>query len=171
MKTSKLFQFFFGYRNAEPFASKGLLIFRIIAGLGMILHGLPKLMAPASWMGDAVPSFLQLLATLSEFGGGVAILLGMLVPLASLGAIITMLTGIVLAHVANSDPLYRITVSNTNEGPGTVYFNLPLWFAKAGGHSDFGSGSAELAILYMAIALLLFFTGPGKYSLDYYFKK
>lgn len=171
MKTSKLYSTLFAYRNIDAFSSKGILVLRAIAGFGLVLHGLPKLMAPASWMGDAVPSFLQFLATLSEFGGGLALLLGLLTPLASMGAFITMLTGVVLAHVASSDPLYRITVSPSNEGPGTSFFGFPLWLAKAGGHSDFGSGSAELAILYLIITFALFFTGPGKYSVDYYIKK
>nr|WP_143436573.1 hypothetical protein [Hymenobacter crusticola] len=90
-------------------------------------------------------------------------------PFASLGIASTMLVGIMLGHVATSAPLYRITVSPTNEGLGTAFFQFPLWLARASGHSPSGSGSAELALLYLVITAGLFFTGAGRYSLDQLF--
>lgn len=171
MKNSKLFQVLFQERASKAFASKGLLVLRILTGLGLFLHGIPKLMAPTAWMGDALPGILQLLAVLSEILGGLSLIFGFLVPFASLGIFITMFVGIVMAHLSVADPLYRITVSSTSAGAGTDFFGLPLWFAKAGGHSEFGSGSAELAILYLAISFSLFFTGGGIYSLDHKYNR
>lgn len=156
----------FGGRTTDSFASTGLLIFRLVAGFGLILHGIPKLMAPMHWSGDQFPAILQLLAVISEVGGGIAWILGLLVPLASLGVGITMMTGIALAHMPFRDPIYRITVSNSNEGPGTAFFGLPPWLARGGGHSLAGSGSAELALLYFIMAVCLFFTGPGLHSVE-----
>lgn len=171
MQNSTLFNILFQERPSSEFASKGLLFLRILTGLGLFLHGLPKMMAPTGWMGDALPGVLQLLAVISEVGGGLALIFGFLVPFASLGIFITMLVGIVLAHLSVADPLFRITVSNTSAGAGTDFFGLPLWFAKAGGHSEFGSGSAELAILYLAISFSFFFTGGGIYSIDHIYKR
>lgn len=157
----------FGERKSNNFASVGLLILRLVAGFGFIMHGAPKLMAPMSFAGDAFPGFLQLLAVISEVGGGIALILGLFVPLASLGSSITMLVGILMFHVPFKDPIYRITVKLSSEGDGDPFFGLPFWFAKADGHSIGGSGSAELALLYLIIALCLFFAGGGHYSLDH----
>ncbi|MDD7887989.1 DoxX family protein [Flavivirga sp. 57AJ16] len=168
MKTiSIISNLLFGERKSNNFASIGLLIIRLIAGFGLVLHGLPKLMTPMSFAGDAFPGVLQLLAVISEVGGGIALILGIFVPLASLGSSITMLVGILLFHVPFKDPIYRITVKLSSEGDGDPFFGFPLWFAKADGHSIGGSGSAELALLYFIIALCLFFTGGGHYSLDH----
>jgi len=168
MKTiSIISNLLFGERKSNNFASVGLLILRLVAGFGLIIHGAPKLMAPMSFAGDAFPGFLQLLAVISEVGGGIALILGLFVPLASLGATITMLIAIVMFHVPFKDPIYRITVKLSFEGDGDSFFGLPFWFAKADGHSIGGSGSAELALLYLIIALCLFFTGGGYFSLDH----
>lgn len=72
--------------------SVALLLLRLVAGIGMILHGWGKIQAPFSWMGPEapVPGIFQFLAALSEFGGGIAWVLGLLTPLASLGMAITM---------------------------------------------------------------------------------
>lgn len=85
-------------------ASLALLALRLIAGIGMILHGAGKISAPFSWMGPEapVPGILQALAALAEAGGGLALILGLLTPLASLGIILTMI-GAVLFHVGKGD--------------------------------------------------------------------
>src|SRR5690349_2228601 len=36
-------------------ASIGLLAIRLVAGLGIALHGFPKIQNPFGWMGDALP--------------------------------------------------------------------------------------------------------------------
>lgn len=119
----------------------GLLVLRLVAGLAMMLHGWGKIQPnPFGWMGpDApVPGFLQFLAALSEFGGGLALIVGLLTPIASLGIFFTMVVA-VLVHVQRGDPFVAM---------------------KPGG------GSFEPALGYLAIALLMIFTGPGALSLD-----
>lgn len=128
----------FGYPYQSGAPAVGLLIIRFVFGLGLVLHGLPKIQNPTSWMGpDAnMPGFLQLAAALSEFGGGLALIFGLLTPLAAIGVGITMAVAILTAHAG--DP----------------------FVAKGGGKSF------ELAALYLASALGLLFVGPGAYSLD-----
>lgn len=67
---NKIFGSFVGGR-----AGLGLLIIRIVFGLGILHHGWGKIQHPFTWMGpDApVPGILQALAALSEFGGGIAL--------------------------------------------------------------------------------------------------
>ncbi len=121
-------------------AALGLLIVRVIFGLGIMQHGWGKIQQPFTWMGpDAgVPGFLQAMAALSEFGGGIALILGLLTPLAMLGLACTMLTAIFMVHVKAGDP----------------------FVARGGGRSY------ELAALYLGVALLMIFTGAGRFSLD-----
>lgn len=118
----------------------GLLIVRLIFGVGIALHGWGKIQHPFSWMGpDApVPGILQALAALSEFGGGIALALGLLTPLAMFGLACTMLVAITTVHLKSGHPF----VANGN-GP-----------------------SYEKAALYLAVALAMIFTGPGALSLD-----
>jgi putative oxidoreductase len=118
-------------------ASVGLLAPRLVVGLALILHGLPKLANPLGWMGpDAwAPGPLQALAVLSEVGGGAAIVLGLLTPLASLGVLATMAVA-AWTHISRGDPFVG------------------------------RSGSYELALVYAAIAALFLVAGPGRYAVD-----
>lgn len=121
-------------------AAIGLLIVRIIFGVGIALHGWGKIQQPFSWMGpDAgVPGILQFLAALSEFGGGIALVLGLLTPVAMVGLAFTMLYATVMVHMKAGQP----------------------FVAQGGGPSY------EKAALYLGVALLVIFTGPGALSLD-----
>jgi len=131
----KIFGNFVGGR-----AAWGLLLVRVVFGLGIAQHGWGKIQHPFTWMGpDApVPGFLQALAALSEFGGGIALILGLLTPLALLGLAITMIVAITTVHLKAGDP----------------------FVARGGGRSY------ELAALYLAVSLLVLFAGPGRFSLD-----
>lgn len=122
-------------------ASTGLLIVRLVAGLAFMIHGWGKIQHPFSWMGpDAgTPGFFQFLAALSEFGGGLAWILGLLTPLASFGIACTMAMAVRLHMIVMGDPFVAT-------GPG--------------------KGSYELAAIFLAIAALLFFAGPGRWSAD-----
>lgn len=53
-------------------ASLALLFLRLLMGVAFVLHGLPKIESPFSWMGPEapVPGIFQALAALAEFGGG-----------------------------------------------------------------------------------------------------
>ena len=121
-------------------AALGLLIVRVIFGLGIMLHGWPKIQNPMGWMGPTapVPGFLQALAALAEFGCGIALILGLLTPLAMLGIISTMLVAIFTVHLPAGDP----------------------FVARGSGRSW------ELAAAYLGVALLVLLAGPGRLSLD-----
>jgi putative oxidoreductase len=131
----KIFGHFVGGR-----AAWGLLVVRVIFGLGIAQHGWGKIQRPFTWMGpdSPVPGFLQALAALSEFGGGIALILGLLTPLALLGLAITMIVAITTVHLKAGHP----------------------FVARGGGPSY------ELAALYLAVSLLALIAGPGKLSLD-----
>jgi putative oxidoreductase len=131
----KIFGRFVGGR-----AAWGLLVVRVVFGLGIAQHGWGKIQHPFDWMGpDApIPAFLQALAALSEFGGGIALILGLLTPLALLGLAITMIVAITTVHLKAGDP----------------------FVARGGGRSY------ESAALYLAVSLLTLIAGPGKLSLD-----
>jgi len=108
-----------------------------------MLHGWQKVQSPGGpfgWMGaqTPVPGFLQGLSALAEFGGGLGIILGLLTPLAALGLTCNMLVALLMVHLPHGDPFVG--------GPGQRSF--------------------EPAAHYLAVALLLLFTGPGAWSLD-----
>jgi putative oxidoreductase len=137
----------------------GLLIVRLVFGLGIMLHGWQKIQSPGGPMGwmnpppaasDAkesdkkpaskapVPGIFQGLATMAEFSGGLGIIVGLLTPIAAFGLVCNMLVAVFMVHVASGH-------------------------AFVGGH---GQPSSESAAGYLAVALLLLLTGPGELSLD-----
>ena|ERR1051326_7230118 len=119
-----------------------LLLMRAVMGTAFILHGWPKMQNPTGWMSamgiSSVPAFLQFLSALAEFGGGIAILLGLLTPIAAIGIVCQMLGALLLVHLPHGDPFVST-----------------------------GQRSYEPALVYLAVAVLLFAVGPGRYSLDY----
>lgn len=129
---------FFSTGSESCKGSAALLVLRLVAGVAFMLHGWGKIQHPFSWMPPEapIPGFLQGLAALSEFGGGLAWVLGLLTPLASLGILCTMAVA-VLFHVSNGDSFVSM-----------------------------GGASFEPALGYFAVALVMLFVGPGKYSVD-----
>ena len=121
--------------------SAGLLVLRLVAGLAFMFHGYGKIVKPFGWMPEdsGVPGILQALAAVSEFGGGLCWMLGLLTPLASLGLVCTMSVAVHLHAVVLKDPFVA-------SGPG--------------------QGAYEPALLYLCVAILLLFAGPGRFSLD-----
>lgn len=121
--------------------STGLLILRVVAGLAFMFHGWGKIQNPTGWMGPNanIPGVFQALAAISEFGGGLFWILGLLTPLASLGLACTMAVAVWMHATVLHDPFVA-------QGPG--------------------KGSYELASIYLCVALLLLFAGPGRFSLD-----
>ena len=116
----------------------GLLILRVVMGLGMMAHGWIKIQKPFGWMGPSgPPGFLQALGALGEFGGGLAVVLGFLTPLGALGVLCTMIGAWYFAHR-----------------------DLP-WLSV-----DPKAKTFEAAAIHGAIALTLLLTGPGRFSLD-----
>jgi putative oxidoreductase len=125
----------------------GLLIARLLIGLGLGAHGAQKLFG---WFGgyglkgtggyfEGVlgyrPGVLFAAgAGLAEFGGGVLTALGLLNPIGPALIVMVMLVATLTVHIKNG------------------------WFATSNGY--------ELPLTYAAGALALAFIGPGPYSLD-----
>lgn len=122
-------------------ASLAFLFLRVVAGLAFMYHGWPKIQAPMAWAppDSGFPAVLLLLAAISEFGGGLAWVLGLLTPLASFGLACTMFVATLVHAVFMKDPFVNMT----------------------------GGSAYELPLMYLAIAVLFMFAGPGKFSLDY----
>jgi putative oxidoreductase len=126
------------FHFADGRVGVGLLILRLVMGLGLMSHGWFKIQKPFGWMGpDGVTGPLQALAALSEFGGGLAITLGFLTPLAALGVLCTMIGAWYFGNQGNP------------------------WLSL-----DPKTKTFELAALYGTLAVILFFTGPGRFSID-----
>jgi len=130
--------FLFGSADGNRFyASFGLLLLRLFAGLGMAFgHGLGKLPPSPGFiegiakMGFAWPEGFAWIAALSEFAGGLLIALGLLTRPAALLLAITMYVAAFMKHA--EDPF----------------------------------SSQEKAMLYGVIALFLLLRGAGRYSVD-----
>ena len=127
-------------------AAIGLLIFRLLFGLGMALHGCQKVLSPGGAFGWADPGLhlqiapiLQGLATLAELGGGMATMVGLFTPLAALGILFTMSFAIVKFHWGVNHAHYVALK------PGPDY---------------------EAAAHYFIYAFGLLLPGPGPLSLD-----
>lgn len=128
-----------------PFATGrsavGLLLLRVIVGSAFVVHGLPKIQAPFSWMGPSapVPGFLQALAAVSEFFGGLALIFGILTPLAALGIAFTMAFALLMVHIRMGN----------------------AWIA-----SDPSKPSYEIVALYLTSVIAFILAGPGAFSVD-----
>ncbi|MCS7082315.1 MAG: DoxX family protein [Bacteroidetes bacterium] len=117
---------------------------RVLAGLGMMTHGWPKLFEPGRWerfvdsverMGFPVPEFFAAAAALSELIGGALLALGLATRPAAAFILITMTVAAFWRHAG--DP-----------------------FAER-----------ELALLYLFVALGFLLYGGGRYSLDAWMAK
>jgi putative oxidoreductase len=128
------------------FAAASLLVLRLIWGSAMMLHGLPKIKNPRHWMEaeklPRYPDILQILGALSTFLGGIAIIAGFLTPLAAFG----------LAGAMGVALFIHVTVFHS------TFVKYPF---------DAPGGTYEPAIMYLAIAIVFLFVGPGRLSLDY----
>ncbi len=120
-------------------ASLALLTLRLVMGVAFVLHGMPKIESPFSWMGPEapIPGIFQGLAALAEFGGGLALIIGLATPLAALGLIGTMAVAVLFL----------------------IKSGLPF-VSK-------GTPSYELALLYFVISFLFLVCGAGRYSVDH----
>ena len=139
---SRIFGSFYGGR-----AAAGLLLVRLLFGVGIILHGWDKVAngGPFHWADGFgqplanIPPPLQALATFTELGAGVAMILGLLTPLAMLGLAFTMVVALIQGH----------------HGESYVSLDRPY------------KPTYELVAHYGIVALGLLLTGPGALSLDY----
>jgi putative oxidoreductase len=134
------------------FASKSLLIVRVVLGVIFFAHGAQKVFG---WFGGpglrgviayfkqslGVPAPLTVLAALTELLGGLAMIAGLLVRPAAVGLIFVMVVAIVQVHWANG-----------------FFLNWSLEPGKGHGFE------MNLALIGMALAVLV--GGAGAWSLD-----
>jgi putative oxidoreductase len=127
---------FGGAGGGSATADLGLLLLRLMAGFGLITHGIGKIPPSAPFvaavhrLGFPLPTAFAWMSGGAEFLGGVLLFVGLLVRPASLLLLINM----------------------------SVAAFLQLR------HASFSS--RELALLYLAIAALYFCTGSGRYGVD-----
>jgi putative oxidoreductase len=131
-----------GYTQTTPSYSLPLFILRVVTGLAFLWHGLPKILNPFHWMGNALPELVQLMPALAEFVGGIALIIGLFSPIASLFLVVTMSVALVMGHWVHGHQFVA---------------------------SDPHAHSYELALVYWCINLFILINGPGRYSLDYFF--
>ena len=134
------------------FASKSLLIVRVVLGVIFFAHGAQKVFG---WFGGpglrgvigyfrqvlGVPAPLTVLAAFTEFFGGLAMIVGLLVRPAAVGLILVMLVAIAKVH-----------------WPNGFFLNWSLEPGKSHGYE------MNLALIGMALAVLV--GGAGVLSID-----
>ena len=124
-------------------ADIGILILRVLGGLGIAYHGYGKIFGGkmagftegVAGMGFPVPEVFAWAAALSEFAGGLMLAVGLLTPFAALAVFLTMSVAAFIAH--SSDP-FKVK---------------------------------EMALAYWTISGALICLGGGKFSLDAKLKK
>lgn len=130
----------------DGFAAWALLLLRITWGTAMTLHGLPMIRNPQHWMEEgklpSYPAILQIIGAFSTFFGGIAIAAGFLTPVAALG----LAGAMAVALFIHLTVFHSVFVKEPYNAPGPTY---------------------EPAIIYLAIAIVFVFTGPGILSVDY----
>jgi putative oxidoreductase len=115
-----------------------LLLLRVVLGIVMLAHGMPKLLhfggvaEGFAGMGVPAPTLAAAFAAIAEAVGGVLMLLGVAVDLAGLLFAIDMLGAITFVHAAK-------------------------------GFSA-GNGGYEFPLVLLAAALAIALAGPGRYS-------
>ena len=113
-----------------------VLLLRLVIGILMLTHGIPKLFSLVSGQVEfpalfgLSPALSLSLAVFAEVGCSLLILVGIGTRLATIPLMFTMLVAVFYIHGA--DPLAK----------------------------------KEVAILYLLAYIILFFTGSGKYSID-----
>ena len=125
-------------------AGCGLLLLRLIWGAVLVLYGWPMVKKPFHWLDRGGPSgfpgFLQAIGAFAIFFGGFAIIEGFLTPLAALGLAGAMAVALFM-HLKNGEPF----IKRRPDAPGDSY---------------------EASLVYLAIAILFLFVGPGRFSVD-----
>jgi putative oxidoreductase len=129
--------------DTEPFQLSrqglGLLLLRILFGLGIMLHGVDTMMREGGMEGMAksveglgfpAPTFFAYCAKLSEIVGGAFVMIGLFTRPACLFLMITM--------------------------------SVAAFLAKA----DASLKDRELPLMYLVLFVVIFITGPGKFALD-----
>ena len=115
----------------------GLLILRILSGGAMLTHGFPL--------------FQKMLQGSFEFGDPIGV-----------GSELSLLLAVLAQFVCRILIIFgvfsRLALVPLLLTMGVAFFII---------HKDDGFGDKELALCYLGMYAALFFTGPGKYSIDY----
>ena len=123
--------------------SIGLLVLRLLMGIGIALHGWGKVgHIEAFSEAVGVPVFLGFLAVAAELGGGILLALGALTPMVSAALTGNMVVAVMM-HMSKGDP-FLLTPTGDGYTAG--------W---------------EFAALYLVGFICILLMGPGKLSLDY----
>lgn len=123
-------------------ADLGLLMLRIATGGLMVFHGINKLVNGHDYIIEllqqkGLPQFLWIGVPLTEVFAPILMVFGVFSRISGMGIAVVMLISMLLAH--SSDALSV---------------------------SEYGGIVAELNLLYMFAGLAIFFTGPGKYTVN-----
>lgn len=156
-----------GDGGASPLADFGILIGRAATGLLLAFgHGLGKISNPSAMagplqsMGFPAPTLAAWLAAIAEFFGGLLLALGLLTRPAAFLVAATMSVAVLTAH--RSDPVFMMKAETTRtqkvENGQTVVV-------------ESRGGSKEMALLYLAPALMFLLTGSGRFGVDALFRR
>jgi uncharacterized membrane protein YphA (DoxX/SURF4 family) len=128
-------------------ASLGIFIIRLLMGINMIGHSLPKLKdlkGVAKFMkGAGVPEGLTYATALLELVGGIALIFGFLTRIAAILFLLQFLSIVLYVKGIKMKSPY-------------LMINNPA--------------ASEIDVIYLIISLVLIITGPGIYSIDYILK-
>lgn len=143
MNISSLTQHLFQYPTSTE--AWGLLVLRVVWGVTLTRYGLPMIRNPLHWLDlggkpSGFPGFLQAIGAVAIFMGGLAITAGFLTPIAALGLAFAMAFALGL-HIKHGEPFMK----KSPDAPGETY---------------------EASLVYLVIALMFLFVGPGYFSVD-----
>lgn len=125
-----------------PRGDIALLVLRVLVGIAFIVHGWPKILHPASWLGAEIPhlpAWLGAVAAFVEVGGGIALVAGFATP--------------IFAFLIAFDMVVAIFVVLVPHGAAFI-------------SATAGRRTYELPALYLASTIVFILIGPGAYSID-----
>jgi putative oxidoreductase len=134
------------------------LVLRLVMGVGFIVHGWAKLSRGTAgfgkllaWIGVPFPQVSAAITSCIELIGGIALLLGLWTRFTVIPLAITMLVALFTINIRYGFSSIK-TIGLTPEGP------------------IFGPPGYEINLVYLAGLFVLLLLGPGKWSVEQYFR-